>query len=93
MDYIVELICEVRPGATPQWNINGNTIHAGDRDNLNINITTSHNVSIFRIGDLGLRGLCPNLQGSSVLPIKCTSYYLSSFDDGASEERLIVLFG
>ena len=89
MDYIVELICEVRPGATPQWKINGHTIHPGDRDN--INITTLQNVSIFRIGDLGLRGLCPNLQGSSVLPVHCTSY--NGLDDGASEERLIVLFG
>ena len=88
----MELICEVLPGATPHWYINGHTIQPGESDN--INITTSHNVSIFRIGDLGLHGLRPNLQGSSVLPIKCTSYNLSNgFDDGASEERSIVLFG
>jgi hypothetical protein len=89
MDYIVELICEVRPGATPRWKINGHTKHPGDRDNMNI--TTSNNVSIIRIGDLGLRGFHPNLQGSSVLTVHCISYV--GFDDGASEERLIVLFG
>ena len=87
----MEITCEVRTGATPQWKIQ---THDLVNPVEGINITTTGNVSVLVADQMGLDKF-GEVEGSSILNVSCVPSNKGLVGSmGASEQRcLIVCYG